>query len=117
MTRKELQQDLINNYKAKNPKSFKLFQENSKHLIKGVSHNARLFSPFPFYDTQCNGSTVKDIDGNTYIDFWQGHFVNILGHNCEQVRNALIQYMQQGSGLQTGFPGTLHGRHVAGGHR
>jgi glutamate-1-semialdehyde 2,1-aminomutase len=109
MTRKELQQNLINDYKARNPQSLKLFQENSKCLIKGGSHNVRLFSPFPFYDAHCSGSKVKDIDGNTYIDFWQGHFVNILGHNCKPVRNALIQYMQQGSGLQTGFPGIHQG--------
>ncbi|UCB44491.1 MAG: aminotransferase class III-fold pyridoxal phosphate-dependent enzyme [Spirochaetota bacterium] len=109
MTRKELQHDLINDYKANNPKSFKLFQKNSDCLIKGGSHNARLFSPFPFYDAQCSGSKVKDIDGNTYIDFWQGHYVNILGHNPEPVLSALIKYMQQGGGLQTGFPGTHQG--------
>jgi glutamate-1-semialdehyde 2,1-aminomutase len=109
MTKKELKQDLINGYKAKNPQSFKLFKENTDCLIKGGSHNARLFSPFPFYDALCSGSTVKDIDGNTYIDFWQGHFANILGHNSEPVLSVLIQYIKNGGGLQTGFPGTHQG--------
>jgi glutamate-1-semialdehyde 2,1-aminomutase len=109
MTREELKQELMNDYKAKNPKSFALFKENTKYLIKGGSHNLRLFSPFPFYDAHCNGSKVKDVDGNSYIDFWQGHFANILGHNPQPVCDALVRYIQNGRGLQTGFPGTYQG--------
>jgi glutamate-1-semialdehyde 2,1-aminomutase len=110
LTRKEFKQDLINAYKAKNPETLRLFKENTKYLIKGGSHNIRIFSPFPFYDATCSGSSVKDVDGNTYIDFWQGHFANILGHNPQPVLNALVQYMQSGNGLQSGFPGIYQGK-------
>ncbi len=46
------------------------------------------------------------MDGNTYIDFWQGHFANVLGHNPQIVLDALMKYFEQGQGLITGFPGT-----------
>ncbi len=67
----------------------------------------RLFWPFPFYDVHCRGSSVTDVDGNRYVDFWQGHFANILGHNPSFVLDALSKYQQQGNGLTTGFPSTL----------
>jgi glutamate-1-semialdehyde 2,1-aminomutase len=39
------------------------------------------------------------------VDFWQGHFGNILGHNPRVVVDALLDCFQQGQGLSTGFPG------------
>ena len=45
------------------------------------------------------------MDGNTYVDFWQGHFGNVLGHNPPVVLDALKVYFQEGQGLATGFPG------------
>ena len=83
------------------------FQASLRSLIGGGSHNLRLFKPFPFYDARCSGSKVVDIDGNTYVDFWQGHFGNVLGHNPPVVLNALAEYFADGQGLATGFPGTF----------
>ena len=103
--KKKLLNDLIENYKKKHKKSTKFFKEASQVQIKGGSHNLRLFTPFPFYDLQGSGSKITDIDGNTYIDFWQGHFGNILGHNPKVVTDALLDYFQKGQGLSTGFPG------------
>ena len=103
--KKKLLDDLIESYKQKHKKSAELFKEASQWQIKGGSHNLRLFTPFPFYDVQANGSKITDIDGNTYIDFWQGHFGNILGHNPRVVTDALLDYFQKGQGLSTGFPG------------
>jgi len=97
--------ELLNSYQLKHKKSAEIFTSASRSLIKGGSHNLRLFSPFPFYDIQSEGSKVADIDGNTYVDFWQGHFSNILGHNPKVVLDALQEYMSRGQGLITGFPG------------
>ncbi len=101
---KSLWAEIAEEYRQKNPKSEAFFHLASKSLVGGGSHNLRLFSPFPFYDSYCSGSKVRDIDGNTYVDFWQGHFSNILGHNPQIVRDALIDYFQKGQGLITGFP-------------
>jgi glutamate-1-semialdehyde 2,1-aminomutase len=107
MDKKNLLQDLINDYISTHKKSEAYFQKASQFQIRGGSHNLRLFVPFPFYDVHCQGSKVMDIDGNAYVDFWQGHFGNILGHNPQFVLDALIAYYQQGKGLATGFPSTL----------
>ena len=105
MDKKSLLDDLIKNYKLKHKKSEALFAEASQYQIRGGSHNLRLFDPFPFYDVQCSGSKVTDADGNTYVDFWQGHFANVLGHNPKIVINALLDYFKKSQGLTTGFPG------------
>lgn len=107
LDKKSLLQDLIHDYTRTHKKSEALFQRALQFQIKGGSHNLRLFTPFPFYDVCCQGSTVTDVDGNSYVDFWQGHFGNILGHNPPFMLDALIQSFEKGSGLSTGFPGTL----------
>ncbi len=107
MDKKGLYEELVRDYKKNHRKSGEFFKKSQCLQIRGGSHNLRLFSPFPFYDSHCNGSKVVDIDGNTYIDFWQGHFANILGHNPSVVRKALMGYLEKGQGLETGFPGEL----------
>lgn len=106
MDKERIFNDLIEKYKQKHKKSEALFEKICRHQIKGGSHNLRFFNPFPFYDVHCSGSQVTDVDGNTYIDFWQGHFANVLGHNPQIVLDALMKYFEQGQGLITGFPGT-----------
>jgi glutamate-1-semialdehyde 2,1-aminomutase len=107
MDKEALLKDLIRNYRLTHKKSESLYQRSIQNQIGGGSHNLRLFQPFPFYDNISSGSTVTDIDGNTYVDFWQGHFANILGHNPPIVIEALIDFFRRGQGLSTGFPGTL----------
>ena len=107
MDKKALLRDLIHDYTQTLKKSEAFFQRASQFQIKGGSHNLRLFSPFPFYDVHSHGSIVKDIDGNSYVDFWQGHFANIMGHNPQFVLDALSEYYKQGIGLTTGFPSAL----------
>ena len=106
MDKKTLLNQLISDYKKSHKKSEEIFKKASRYQIRGGSHNLRLFSPFPFYDVQSSGSKVQDVDGITYIDFWQGHFANVLGHNPKVAIDALLDYFRKGQGLTTGFPGT-----------
>ena len=103
--KKSILAELIKSYRSKHKKSAEVYSSANRSLVKGGSHNLRLFSPYPFYDIQSCGSKVTDIDGHTYVDFWQGHFANILGHNPKVVLDALKEYMSRGQGLITGFPG------------
>ncbi|MCK7477427.1 MAG: aminotransferase class III-fold pyridoxal phosphate-dependent enzyme [Candidatus Moduliflexus flocculans] len=50
-------------------------------MIRGGSHSLRLLSPYPFFVKKASGPEVVDVDGNVFLDFWQGHYANILGHN------------------------------------
>jgi glutamate-1-semialdehyde 2,1-aminomutase len=105
MDKKSLLEDLIKKYKSAHKKSEAIFKNTRRYQIRGGSHNLRQFSPFPFYDVKSSGSKVRDVDGHSYVDFWQGHFANILGHNPKIVLDALLNYLKKGQGLITGFPG------------
>ena len=105
LNKKQLLDELIRSYRSKHVKSEKLFKRASRSQVRGGSHNLRLFDPFPFIDVYSKGSKVTDIDGNTYVDFWQGHFGNVLGHNPGVVIDTISDYFQKGQGLATGFPG------------
>lgn len=107
MDKEALLKDLIDHYRQTHKKSESFYQRSLQNQIGGGSHNLRLFDPFPFYDTSSSGSIVTDLDGNTYVDFWQGHFANILGHNPPVIVDALIEFLGNGQGLATGFPGCL----------
>lgn len=109
MDRKRLLEELREGYRSRHRISEELFKKASRYQIRGGSHNLRLFAPFPFYAAQSSGSKVIDADGNTYIDFWQGHFANVLGHNPKIVIDALLDYFQKSQGLTTGFPDSHQG--------
>jgi glutamate-1-semialdehyde 2,1-aminomutase len=72
---------LEDRYKERTRKSFRVFQRAEKVMVKGGSHSLRLYSPYPFFIRKASGAHVIDLDGNDYIDYWQGHYANILGHN------------------------------------
>jgi len=105
LDKERLYQDLKEKYIRKHKKSEAFFRQAKQRQVRGGSHNLRLNVPFPFYDVRCQGSRVTDVDGNSYVDFWQGHFANVLGHNPKFIREALHDYLQNGEGLVTGFPG------------
>lgn len=110
--KKRLFRDLSREYRAKHRKSKEFFQQSNRYLIRGGSHSLRLSEPFPFYDVDAQGARVQDLDGNTIIDFWQGHFANILGHNPGVVTRVMKELFGKGEGLVTGFPG-VHQKELA----
>jgi glutamate-1-semialdehyde 2,1-aminomutase len=72
-------------YEARTPTSKALFQEARQVLPGGVAGNGKYMSPYPLYIEQANGSMLRDVDGNEYIDLLMGAGVHILGHSPPQV--------------------------------
>ena len=91
-------------YEIKFPASARAHARAREVLVDGVSHGARLFEPYPFRVESAEGAYVSAIDGHRLIDFWQGHYTNILGHNPAVIRRALVDELEHGWGLQTGLP-------------
>ena len=73
-------------YRARTPKSLALHRRAGASMIKGGSHNLRLWRPYPFFMAGASGAEVEDVDGHLYIDYWQGHYANILGHDPAVLR-------------------------------
>ena len=77
---------LVREYEKKTPGSRAIFRRAQKVMIAGGSHTIRLWRPYPFFAGAAEGPRVRDVDGNLYIDYWQGHYANILGHNPRLIR-------------------------------
>ena len=97
-----LQGHLVREYKKKTGRSRAIFRRAEKVMIAGGSHTIRLWRPYPFFAVSAEGSSVRDADGNTYIDYWQGHYANILGHNPRVIRREIASCLGRGA-LHTGF--------------
>ncbi|MFX1494580.1 MAG: aspartate aminotransferase family protein [Promethearchaeota archaeon] len=88
-------------YQKNRPKSKELWRKALRVLPGGISHSIRTFGldligAFPLFINSANGPYLKDIDGNEYIDCWNGHFAMILGHNPPEIRQTLKEYIQYG---------------------
>lgn len=103
----KLLQDLAEEYSVHAPTSAALNQRALKSLVDGGSHMSRLIDPFPPRIASAKGSYVIDEDNNHILDFWQGHYANILGHNPPQIIHPVIDAIHLGIGLQTGFTDRL----------
>jgi glutamate-1-semialdehyde 2,1-aminomutase len=98
-----LMAEMSEEYERHAPVSAALNIRAAKFQVDGGSHALRLVEPFPPRIVSAKGAWVKDEDGNAILDFWQGHFGNILGHNPEFVTAALAKTLHDGNGLQSGF--------------
>ncbi len=94
-------------YRANFHKSAALDLQAREHLVDGGSHTIRLMEPFAPRIVAAEGAWVKDEDGHRILDFWQGHFANILGHNPKIITGELKKAFGHRFGLQTGFADRL----------
>ena len=99
--------ELEEDYKKHSPKCGELSERARRYMVDGVSHTLRFLKPFPPRIVSASGAYVTDADGHRVMDFWQGHFANILGHNPALVTEALAGSLRDGFGLQTGYPDVL----------
>ncbi|MCB2179752.1 aminotransferase class III-fold pyridoxal phosphate-dependent enzyme [bacterium] len=90
-------------YRAYASRSEAFQQRASQVLVDGGSHALRLIEPFPPRIRAARGAYVEDLDGHQILDFWQGHYANILGHNPPGITEVLVESFAGGFGLQTGF--------------
>ncbi|MDI3486100.1 MAG: glutamate-semialdehyde -aminomutase [Methanolobus sp.] len=77
-------------------KSRDLYNKARTLLPGGVSSPVRAIKPYPFYTESANGSKIKDIDGNEYIDYCLAYGPNILGHANPSIKQAIINQLEKG---------------------
>ena len=98
-----LMAEMAEAYARRAPTSAVMQERAARVLIDGVSNALRWIEPFPPRIVRARGAWVEDEDGNRILDFWQGHYANVLGHNPPVVTEALARAFADGFGLQTGF--------------
>ena len=83
------------------PKSKKLWEKAIRVLPGGISHNIRTFGltalgGFPVIIKSAMGPYLTDVDENKYLDFWNGHFAMILGHNHPKIQEVIREHLSYG---------------------
>ncbi|MFX1288762.1 MAG: aspartate aminotransferase family protein [Promethearchaeota archaeon] len=91
----------LDKFERTHPKSKKLWQKAINVLPGGISHNIRTFGltsigGFPIIINSSHGPFIEDIDNIKYLDFWNGHFAMILGHNPPEVQETVKNHLQYG---------------------
>ncbi len=98
---------LAEEYAQYSPRSAAVNEQAKEWQVDGGSHALRLIQPFPPRIVSAMGAWLKDEDNHDILDFWQGHFANILGHNPEALTSVMALTFEMNSGLQTGFADRL----------
>ncbi|MDD3416660.1 MAG: aminotransferase class III-fold pyridoxal phosphate-dependent enzyme [Lachnospiraceae bacterium] len=89
-------------YNKKCIKSKNMIQEAKSIIPGGVQHNLAFNYPFPLVFTKAEGAFLYDADGNKYYDFLQAGGPTVLGSNPVEVRNKVIELLNDG-GPSTGL--------------
>lgn len=81
------------------PTSAKLFEAACKLIPGGVNSTARAtwsgWNPYPLFVDKGEGSRLRDVDGNEYIDYLLGLGPMIFGHRPPRVTQAVVDFIQQ----------------------
>jgi glutamate-1-semialdehyde 2,1-aminomutase len=99
--------DFVRSYMQRTAKSKKLYSRSTKVFPGGISHNIRYYEPYPFFVESAKGKKLTDVDGNSYTDYWMGHWALILGHSPKPVADALLSQAKSGT-----LYGTVNGPSV-----
>lgn len=91
----------LNNFIQARPQSQKLWNRAIKRIPGGVSHNIRnlglpLIGGYPVFIKSGQDAYLVDVDDLEYIDYWQGHYSMLLGHNHPIVQQVVIEKLKNG---------------------
>ena len=80
-------------------RSGRLFEAACRSIPGGVNSTARAtwsgWTPYPLFVESGQGSRLRDVDGNEYIDYLLGLGPMILGHRPVRVTQAVVDFIQQ----------------------
>ena len=91
---------------ARTAKSRAMFEESKQVLLGGVpmSWMNKWAGGYPVFFAAARGSTISDIDANTYIDFSLGDTGAMAGHSPAATASAVAERTRGGGGITTMLP-------------
>ncbi len=101
-----LTHDELEVFNERTAKSRELFYEARRHLLGGVpmSWMNKWAGGYPIYLDKAHGSTLVDIDGNSYIDFCLGDTGAMAGHSPVATVEAIKRRIELDGGFTTMLP-------------
>ena len=97
MSNSDMVGELRAEYTEKTPRSREVWEENRRGLLDGVGSQPRYVEPYPLAVDGANGSRIRDVDGNEYLDVFNCFGgVSMLGHAPAAVKRAFEQRLDEG---------------------
>ena len=84
-------------YEKRTPKSAASHTRALKRIPLGVASNYRAYDPYPLFVKEAQGSKIRDIDGNEYIDHNLCFGTLMAGHSHPAVVKAVEQRLHHGT--------------------
>lgn len=78
--------------------SKRLFERAKRSLMAGVPMNwmVRWAGPYPLFVSEARGASIKDVDGNRYLDLCLGDTGSMFGHSPKPVVDAVRKQISRG---------------------
>ena len=91
---------------ARTQKSQQLYRQGTEVLLGGVpmSWMNKWVGGYPIYFASASGSSIADVDGNSYIDFCLGDTGAMAGHSPPAVARAVMERVSGAGGITTMLP-------------
>jgi glutamate-1-semialdehyde 2,1-aminomutase len=98
---------ILETFEAMHARS-RTFAERARQVFpSGITHDIRIFSPWPIYVERAAGARKWDVDGNEYVDYIGGHGSLLLGHNRPEVEEATHAALARGTHYGSSHQGEL----------
>src|SRR5689334_16244222 len=72
-----------------------MWREACKHSPMGAQGEGKYYAPYPLFIERARGAYLWDVDGNRYIDYWNGAGPCVLGHGHPAVNEAVKQVLDE----------------------
>jgi glutamate-1-semialdehyde 2,1-aminomutase len=80
---------ILDRYLSRSPKSRKMYEQARGILPDGGGGDMQCYQPYPIYIERAAGSKIYDIDGNEYVDCFNGAGTVLLGHSHPAITEAI----------------------------
>src|SRR5450631_1042184 len=88
-------QPAADNHPYSTRRSQEMWQEALKHAPMGAQGEGKYYAPYPLVIDRAKGSRLWDVDGNEYIDYWNGAGPCVLGHAHPEVNHAVAATLDE----------------------
>ena len=79
--------------------SKQLWERSFKVSPLGAQGEGKYYSPYPHFIRRAKGARIWDVDGNEYIDYWNGAGPCVLGHADDAVNAAVVRSIDERGNL------------------
>jgi glutamate-1-semialdehyde 2,1-aminomutase len=88
---------IIAEYQRRTPASKAAMERAAKIIPGGLAQGSRHYAPYPLVIASGTGSRIVDVDGNSYVDYFQAATAQFLGHSHPAIIEAVARQMPLGT--------------------